>query len=282
MPKKPSMKTSEPERLAIKPSVIKRLFAYSGNRCANPGCKEDLVDEGGTMLGKIAHIHAAQKGGARFIATMSDEDRRDFSNLFVVCGKHHDIIDDPARAKEFDAEKLKLWKEQHEAKFKRAERELMDRYQDMTANSQPNYPRTLKAFLELFEVGDYENLEEDLESLKTFIDKLRWAPFEVRDFAVKVAERMYYRNVKSLPVGDVIRVFSMTEEDLKEMGELLIEHGLGEIDDTWGYGRYELKLFDRMDGVNPFIEAIEFCKLSGVDIARLIYDLDFSLYDEIR
>jgi hypothetical protein len=52
--------SKKPQRLPITPSVIKKLFAYSGNQCAIPNCTETLVDVSGTMLGKIAHICAAE------------------------------------------------------------------------------------------------------------------------------------------------------------------------------------------------------------------------------
>jgi hypothetical protein len=53
-------------RLSPTPSVIKKLFAYTGNQCAMPDCQETLVDVSGTMLGKIAHICAAEPGGPRY------------------------------------------------------------------------------------------------------------------------------------------------------------------------------------------------------------------------
>ena len=49
------MTKEEVKRLEPTPATIKKLFAYSGNLCAIPNCKELLVDETGAMLGKIAH-----------------------------------------------------------------------------------------------------------------------------------------------------------------------------------------------------------------------------------
>lgn len=138
---------AEAERLPVTQSVVKKLFAYSGNRCANPACKQELVDEGGTMLGKIAHIHAAMNG-ARHDADMSDEQRRAFGNLIVVCGICHDKIDDPDREEEFPAELLRDWKERHEARFKKAEAQFVDRYRDSTAMAEPTFPKTLDALAE--------------------------------------------------------------------------------------------------------------------------------------
>lgn len=81
------------KRLPPTESTTKKLFAYSGNQCAMPDCTNPLVHETGAMLGKIAHIHGAEKGAARFEESMSNEQRRAFGNLLLVCGGCHDIID---------------------------------------------------------------------------------------------------------------------------------------------------------------------------------------------
>lgn len=52
------MTKTEVERLPMKQSVLKKLFAYSGNLCAMPDCNNALVSKKGTMIGKIAHIQS--------------------------------------------------------------------------------------------------------------------------------------------------------------------------------------------------------------------------------
>ncbi|MFL3662536.1 MAG: hypothetical protein ACJ04Q_00940 [Flavobacteriales bacterium] len=76
-------------RLAPKPSVVKRLFALSGNQCAYPDCKEHIVDESGTVIGEICHIEAAEIGGERYNEDSNDEYRRSFENLILMCSNHH-------------------------------------------------------------------------------------------------------------------------------------------------------------------------------------------------
>ncbi|MDF1676372.1 MAG: hypothetical protein P1U44_11710, partial [Vicingaceae bacterium] len=76
-------------RLAPKPSVVKRLFALSGNQCAYPDCKEHIVDESGTVIGEICHIEAAEIGGERYNEDSNDEYRRSFENLMLMCSNHH-------------------------------------------------------------------------------------------------------------------------------------------------------------------------------------------------
>lgn len=101
-------------RLSLKPSVVKRLFALSGNKCAYPNCTEDLVNAKGIVIGEICHIEAAEKGGARFNEKSNDELRRSFENLMLMCGKHHKVTND---SNEYTAPKLRMFKSNHEKRF---------------------------------------------------------------------------------------------------------------------------------------------------------------------
>jgi hypothetical protein len=74
-------------------ATIKRLFAESGNRCAFPKCTSPIV-EGKTVVGKICHIRAREKGGPRFDANQTPAERHHYDNLILLCGRHHDVIDD--------------------------------------------------------------------------------------------------------------------------------------------------------------------------------------------
>lgn len=101
-------------RLSLKPSVVKRLFALSGNKCAYPNCPENLVNVKGMVIGEICHIEAAEKGGERFNEKSNDEYRRSFENLILMCGKHHKETNDII---EYTTPKLKKFKADHEKKF---------------------------------------------------------------------------------------------------------------------------------------------------------------------
>jgi hypothetical protein len=277
--KKPKKAQSDAERLKVTPSVIKKLFAYSGNRCANPACKQELIDEGGTMLGKMAHIHAALNG-ARHDPDMTDEQRRDFANLIVICGICHDKIDDPKRENEFPAELLREWKERHEARFKKAEAQFVDRYRDSTEIAEPTYPKTLDALATALNDDWLRECEDHIKSLVDFIAKLRRLPLPTRDFATKLARRMKVREKERLPVEDVTDAFDITDEELARLCKQLDDHELGYVDDDFGKG-YVVRLRDLEWGGNPFIEMLDFCDATGIEIERLLYDLNFALFDSI-
>ena len=107
----------------LKPSVktIKKLFALSGNICAFPECKIPIVEAVGTITGEICHIHAQNKGGPRYNANQSEEERHEFGNLILLCKRHHKIIDDDPNI--FSVDLLQEIKAEHENKCGQIEKE---------------------------------------------------------------------------------------------------------------------------------------------------------------
>lgn len=101
---------------------MKALIALSGGICAFPGCFKRLLEEGNTddtaFLGEIAHIVADSRQGPRGISTMSDEDRDKHTNLVLLCGDHHKIIDSQPRT--YSVSVLHRIKEDHENRIRRA------------------------------------------------------------------------------------------------------------------------------------------------------------------
>lgn len=99
-----------------KTSHLKKLFALSGNNCAMPNCSRSLVSkDGNTVIGKICHIEAASELGPRWNIDMTEDERRDFKNLILMCSEHHDEIDDKANIKKYTTSVLKTMKEDHES-----------------------------------------------------------------------------------------------------------------------------------------------------------------------
>lgn len=94
--------------------TVKRLFALSTNRCAFPTCISPIIAPSGSVIGKICHINARSKGGPRYDAKQSDEERNSFANLVLMCGNHHDQIDKQPEL--YTAEVLREIKANHEKK----------------------------------------------------------------------------------------------------------------------------------------------------------------------
>lgn len=78
--------------------TIKKLFSRSGNRCAFPDC--DVIffsEESENNLSNICHIEDANPNthkADRYNPAMTDDQRRDYNNLILLCPNHHKITDD--------------------------------------------------------------------------------------------------------------------------------------------------------------------------------------------
>lgn len=107
-------------RLKPTEKTIKKLFALSGNQCAHPECTNLMIDPSGTVLAEICHIEAAAGKGPRsnHDPQQTDEDRRAFDNLILLCRIHHTLIDD--QPKNYPVASLKKWKAEHEEKYRHA------------------------------------------------------------------------------------------------------------------------------------------------------------------
>lgn len=92
----------------------RRLYLLSGNECAFPTCNQRLTDENGDFIGEICHIEGANEGGERYNPFQTDEERRDISNLILLCPNHHKITDNEEI---YTVEYLKEIKRNHESNF---------------------------------------------------------------------------------------------------------------------------------------------------------------------
>src|SRR6266850_1091012 len=102
--------------LAIRDRKI--LWARSGNRCAFPGCAQELVERGcgqaaNIVIGEEAHISARRPSGPRGIGTGGDDT---YDNLLLLCPTHHRIIDEQPAV--FTMQTLNAFKVAHEARVR--------------------------------------------------------------------------------------------------------------------------------------------------------------------
>jgi hypothetical protein len=91
-----------------------RLHADSAGFCQRPECLRRLFE---TVSGKIfpiaemAHIFAANDGGPRANAKLTEEERGAYENLILLCPNCHTIIDKAPQ--EFPDDVIRGWKEKH-------------------------------------------------------------------------------------------------------------------------------------------------------------------------
>lgn len=101
--------TEEVRRLEPTPSTVRRLFALSHNHCAFPSCPVEIATNDSAVLkAAVCHIEAAEVEGERFNLSMTNEERRHYDNLIVLCPTHHSETDDVDRYPVPALKKMKL------------------------------------------------------------------------------------------------------------------------------------------------------------------------------
>ena len=95
-------------------ATVKKLFALSGNQCTNPDCRNKLIS-GDSIVGEICHIEAAEKDGPRYNSNSTDDYRRNYKNLILLCPICHTKVDKDAAF--YHTVLLQEWKKNHEKKF---------------------------------------------------------------------------------------------------------------------------------------------------------------------
>ncbi len=91
------------------------LAQLSGGNCYRPGCPRPIL----TFIGgepyidyHIAHIRDANRGN-RYAPEMTDDERRAFSNLVLLCKPCHDLVD-KRHPEDYPRERLEQWKSDRE------------------------------------------------------------------------------------------------------------------------------------------------------------------------
>jgi len=101
------------KRLAPSNNTLRQLYVLSGNCCAFSGCSNLLVDTYGNFIGQTCHIKAASEGGERFDSGMTNEERRGFDNLILMCYEHHQLTNNIVS---YPVEAMLKIKKEHEDK----------------------------------------------------------------------------------------------------------------------------------------------------------------------
>lgn len=120
------------KRLAPTADTVRRLYLLSGNQCAFPGCHHPIIIEEGTYVGELCHICAAEEGGERFDPTQTNEARRHFDNLLLMCHDHHVVTNDVVT---YPVERMSQIKAEHERRFELGLASMMESASVQITNS---------------------------------------------------------------------------------------------------------------------------------------------------
>ncbi|MCA9123962.1 MAG: hypothetical protein H6822_20400 [Planctomycetaceae bacterium] len=271
----------EVKRLEPKLEVVKELFVKSGNECAFPGCTHRIIDSDGVVIGQICHIEAAEKGGQRFNAKMSNEDRRQFSNLMLMCHAHHKVTDDVTKYSVLGLQKMKR---EHEAKYTLAPEKLLKAIVDEAKHTVATPARSLKRLDK--EMGwNYDDYQFDpvLTDLAELLGRLQQVPARSRQLLVVIVERVGKAGTLSgsstVPLAEIQTACGLESQDLADQLRILTRYGIARYDRSAADFSQEIQLHTLNGPWDFWTDLKKYCKATGHSLDEFIIGLRFDLLD---
>lgn len=189
----------KPRRLPPRLAVRQRLFALSRNQCAFPGCPSKLIDDQGVFVAQLCHIEAALPGGERFNERQSNEQRRAFENLILLCYPHHCKTNDVSA---YPTDQLQAMKKDHEAAVlsQPLDGGLADRFLDQSLRNEFTMPCNLEQL-------DLQGVEQEfLDHAPVLLSRIAEQPQLTRSF--------YAHAFRRAIAGDLFMCFSLSELEI--------------------------------------------------------------------
>ena len=269
-----------PKRLAPARDTVRELYLKSGNRCAFPGCAKALFNGKGVFVGQICHIEAAEPKGERFNKFQTNEERRLFSNLMLMCYDHHVETNDVIK---FSVESMKKMKAAHEQKFSDVIGTMLATVTDLTKLNEPIFARNLrkmKTTLKWTSIND-EELKEHTDILKSVVEKLKVLPRQARElFLILLTRSKPAGSNLEISAAEVQHATELSHKDLRELFSILDDHGFTFDNDTNDFGIQMIGISNMNDEEWPLWDDLrKVCKRHKVDLSNLILQLDFSSLD---
>lgn len=279
MKDEPTNAKKEAKRLAITHEVLRELFLKSGNLCAFPGCNRPIMNSEGIFVGQICHIEAAAEGGERFNEHQSNEQRRSFENLMLLCYEHHTVTND---VDAYPTERMNEIKAAHEKKVFEFIEHIQLRVIDLTKLSEPKPATSLAKMRALWKMNftpdEVTGLTDDLNTL---VERLQKLPIPVRELfsvAIERASRNEWGKM-SVSAHEVSIACGMQEAVFVPLWQILDGHGFVSYAGDDNYGQPSFVLCDPPSGWDIWRDLQLFVATKQATMVELIVDLNFGLLD---
>lgn len=292
----------EVTRLKPLPSTVRRLFAHSGNLCAYLGCRNLMIDENGDFVGQICHIESAMPKGERFNPHMTNEDRREFRNLVLMCYQHHIKTN---REDVYTVERMKEIKANHERKYSEniIEQKILDSLQDYTEiKNLLVEPNTLEHMFDIIYEEDnikyrreIEEIEEDVEAFNAAISAFQTLSLPSRKIFLIALKHSYHpfrsdysRNEEELfvDISTIANVVMQSYQSIKPNFDEIVAKSLMvhyEVDPPYGWSENTHIISnvtpESDSGAYIWLNLRRYCELTNKDIVTFIEKLNFSDLD---
>ena len=267
------------KRLEPKKEVLRELFLKSGNECAFPGCHHKIISRDGVMIAQICHIEAAERGGPRFNGKQTNEDRRAFSNLMLMCHAHHKITDDK---EQYKLERLQEIKRQHEERFTDVVSTILDSLSDQTEKMKVKPSSSLQRINKILKWNlDGVYLDESLQDVNKFSERLRLLPIGVRQIYCIIVKRATYARTEGFHISfhEIELCTGATKRQLTEIIQVLFKYGFV---DEGGNDDMNLPTLIICNADNDWRLAEDlrtYCEEEDFGLDEVLVGLNFSLLD---
>lgn len=138
------------------------------------------------LVGEIAHIEGALPDSARFNPQMTNEERRAYDNLLLLCGTDHTIVDDDTDT--WTVAKLRDLKQKHEAIYTQAVDKLRQQVGDITEGVTYT-PATNGLAIPDLKSLDADERAESCALINRFAERLTRIPVDARSLLALVVAR---------------------------------------------------------------------------------------------
>lgn len=271
------MDMEKPKRLVLQDETVRELYLKSGNECAFPTCIERMINSEGVFIGHVCHIEGVMPKSERFRENQTNEEKRSFSNLIMLCQKHHTITND---VEKYTVNVMRKMKSDHESKYIDVVSLIQKSFIDITTKKVVKYTSQLENICKVLE---WKNTpEEIIETSKDFnklADTLKKAPPRVLQILTVIIKRGTQKHSHSeqirLPHHDLVEALGEDESTVVKFVKLMIYYGFAEIED-----RDELEEIVIQFGDWPIFSVLkEYCEKTGNELSDIIVDGRFDLLD---
>jgi len=267
------------KRLNPTPDVLRELYLKSGNLCAFPGCKNILMNYDGIFIGQICHIEAAEEGGERFNPNMTNEDRRSFNNLLLMCYEHHCITND---VQKFPKEQMYEIKLKHEEKYGNFLDKIIDSIKDYGINDNFQEAKNCLRMSDVlnWKLGELECIENS-KVLNRLLAKIKNLPPETKKLLSIMISRAFNKSNYGfvIPLHEIEKVTLLRQREIKENIEILERNGITHEIEKDDDGYYHVKLCKSDEGWQYWEDIKLFCEKQDIALNEITVKLNFKLFD---
>ena len=209
--------------------VLRELYLKCGNQCAFPDCHEVMIDSQGFFVGEICHIEAAMPGGERFNCGQTNEERRAFSNLMLLCRNHHVATND---VRKYTVEILSQMKIKHEEKFTDIAARMLENITDYSDFKKVSAANSLSKMNKVLKWGlSADDLKRLIKEINKFAADLQKVPKPTRELLLIMAKRgesHQHRLIINLP--EIEAVTGLERNKLLEHLKILEKYSFVDLD----------------------------------------------------